>query len=317
MNALYNFSQLLGLISFGALIWLVVRAFKKHVLWGLGVLFLSPITATIYAVKYWDEVKKPFLVYITTGLTGLAIAGVVFTAWGGWKAVGAAKRVHDGIVHETLTEEDAFNFMQANMDFMENTDLSEEDQQKLGVMRQFLNHMHSAANSDDGESTLPKEEKCEFWQGMLSLVGGRDTEASAELRQEMARAGCVEQTAPKQPRARKGSGAPETDVATQEPDQSASEGRNAVPPERIIRLAKTRPVRHRHVFKPISVAKAKNYLGAPVIVTRSNGAQQKCTLVDVRANKLLFEKRLGGGSVSFTYHDYEIKSLQVLQDEAY
>ncbi len=51
------------LVACVALIWLGVHAWKKDVLWGLAVFSLAPITPTIYAIKNWNEVKTPFLIY--------------------------------------------------------------------------------------------------------------------------------------------------------------------------------------------------------------------------------------------------------------
>lgn len=51
------------LVVLGANIRLVVHAYKKSATWGLAVFALSPITPVIYGIKFWDEVKKPFLVF--------------------------------------------------------------------------------------------------------------------------------------------------------------------------------------------------------------------------------------------------------------
>lgn len=59
---------LLGaLVAFVGGIWIVVNAFKKSVLWGLGALFV-PFVSLIFAIMNWEQNKKPFLI---------AIAGVV------------------------------------------------------------------------------------------------------------------------------------------------------------------------------------------------------------------------------------------------
>jgi hypothetical protein len=57
---------ILSIISLIAWIWLLVVAFKEHVMWGLGVFFLSPILAIVFAIMHWQEAKKPFLIYIIT-----------------------------------------------------------------------------------------------------------------------------------------------------------------------------------------------------------------------------------------------------------
>jgi len=49
-------------------IWLCVVAFKEHVLWGLGCLFL-PIVQLVFLVMHWRKALKPFFVL----LLGLAL----------------------------------------------------------------------------------------------------------------------------------------------------------------------------------------------------------------------------------------------------
>lgn len=64
-------------------IWLVVRAFKTRVWWGLAVLFLSPIGATIYAIKYWYEAKAPYLIYsIAFVVLLVTVPKILFTEQG-------------------------------------------------------------------------------------------------------------------------------------------------------------------------------------------------------------------------------------------
>lgn len=68
------------LVVFGAYIRLVVHAFKKSATWGLAVFALSPITPVIYGIKYWDEVKKPFLVFSISFVLLMFVAPVlIFT----------------------------------------------------------------------------------------------------------------------------------------------------------------------------------------------------------------------------------------------
>ena len=55
---------LFGTAIFTSFIWLVIVAFRQSVLWGFLVLFLSPFTAVIFAIKNWSEAKKPFLIHI-------------------------------------------------------------------------------------------------------------------------------------------------------------------------------------------------------------------------------------------------------------
>jgi hypothetical protein len=63
-------------------LWLIVLAFKKSFLWGLGWLFI-PFVSLVFVYKHWLEVKKPFL--ISVGFLLLYIAGglypMFFASW--------------------------------------------------------------------------------------------------------------------------------------------------------------------------------------------------------------------------------------------
>lgn len=57
---LFSLGTLISLIGY---IWLVVVGFNRSVVWGLLVLFFSPISAIIFAATNWYSAKKAFLVY--------------------------------------------------------------------------------------------------------------------------------------------------------------------------------------------------------------------------------------------------------------
>lgn len=80
-------------------IWLVVIAFRKHVLWGLASLFL-PFAAIVFAVKYWQESRKPFLYGIGTGIA----ATVLFVAAAVVGAGAASKHLAEGMNQEFAQE---------------------------------------------------------------------------------------------------------------------------------------------------------------------------------------------------------------------
>ena len=76
------FVPLLCLIGLVGFIWLCVVAFKRHPVWGLLVFFLSPITAVVFAMKHWQESKKPFLVYMGSFVGCVALAVYLFSTVG-------------------------------------------------------------------------------------------------------------------------------------------------------------------------------------------------------------------------------------------
>jgi uncharacterized membrane protein (UPF0136 family) len=90
MNILSQIALLAGLIAGISLIWLAGRAFGKHLVWGLVVLFLSPLAAVFFGIRYWRDEKGPFLVYLTTFSVAMTLGLYVFTVQGGWDAVRTA-----------------------------------------------------------------------------------------------------------------------------------------------------------------------------------------------------------------------------------
>lgn len=59
------FILLLGSIGF------LIAAFKNSILWGIGCLFISPISI-IFLILYWNEAKNPFFLQ----LIGIAVVFV-------------------------------------------------------------------------------------------------------------------------------------------------------------------------------------------------------------------------------------------------
>jgi hypothetical protein len=92
MNILTQIALLAGLIAGVSLIWLVGRAFSKHAAWGLVVLFLSPLAAVFFGIRYWRDEKGPFLVYVATFTLALTLGLYVFTTQGGWDVLRTALR---------------------------------------------------------------------------------------------------------------------------------------------------------------------------------------------------------------------------------
>ena len=65
----------LGIFIIGGILFLI-EAFKTSLLWGLGCVFLTPVTI-FYLAFHWGNAKKPFVIQLV-GLFVL-IAGTYFT----------------------------------------------------------------------------------------------------------------------------------------------------------------------------------------------------------------------------------------------
>jgi len=126
---------LLVLVTLVGFIWLVVVAFKRSVGWGIGVLLLSPFSAIVFAVKYWQESKKPFLIYIGSVSASIAMMFVLFASLGGFAAMSMAQKISEGQVGEA----DVTAFIEGQFDRMENSGLLDDrEREQLQEIRQMM-----------------------------------------------------------------------------------------------------------------------------------------------------------------------------------
>ncbi|MBW2209323.1 MAG: hypothetical protein JRG79_20725 [Deltaproteobacteria bacterium] len=97
MDTLPLITQIFGLIALGALIWLTIRAFKTSPGWGFAVLLLAPFSAAVFGVRYWEEQREPFLLYITTFTATFALCVYLFTVSGGLELLGMSTSFQRGM----------------------------------------------------------------------------------------------------------------------------------------------------------------------------------------------------------------------------
>lgn len=275
-----------GLISLAALVWLIIRAFTKHALWGIAVLLLSPFSALFFGVKYWQDEKKPFLAYMTsfTAATGLAL--YVFTAWGGWEVARMAMKVHQGIQTEQLSQQDAYDFMHANLQFIENASPDEHDRRKVEMMRKFL---------DLHESNLSGPEREKLHADIVALMDNPDLSTAQHQELENMRRQLT---------------ATQVDNTPQEPQTPVAA------PEETRRTLSRRPSKtnanYRADYHEIDISDASKYIGKSFKVTRRNSEERQCRLIGSSPGKLLFEQRGRGGTFTFEYRHRDIEKLKLL-----
>jgi hypothetical protein len=154
MEFLNSVASLASLIAFIAFIWLLVVAFKKGVLWGILVFLLSPISASIFAAKYWSVARKPFLVYIVTVTISFAYFAYAYQQLGISEVFDMQAKMESG----EFTEDDTFAFMEGTMDRMENSGmLDAQEQQDLEQMKQIYNMITQDMQHPQGSANLPAQ----------------------------------------------------------------------------------------------------------------------------------------------------------------
>jgi thiol:disulfide interchange protein len=113
MDTLPLITQMFGLIALGALIWLIIRAFKTKSGWGFAVLLLSPFSATVFGIKYWEEQKEPFLLYISTFTATFALCAFIFAVAGNLEPLGLSASIQRVMPGYITTETNNNYYMRA------------------------------------------------------------------------------------------------------------------------------------------------------------------------------------------------------------
>jgi hypothetical protein len=137
---------IVGIVALVGFVWLCVAAFKQHVGWGLAVLFLSPFAAVFFAIRYWQESKRPFLVYMASFVLGMSLMVYTFAAVGGMAAMAMAEQIENGqITAEQATAQMAEQMQSSGM-------LSEEQEAELQEMQQMLAEARAAQEAEDAKA---------------------------------------------------------------------------------------------------------------------------------------------------------------------
>lgn len=287
MHTLLYISQALGLVALFSLIWLIIRAFKKHILWGLAVLLLSPISALFFGIKYWRDEKKPFLAYMSSFGVATGLAAYVFTAWGGWEVVNTALNVNEGIHSEKLTEQEALDFMHANLRYLKHASPNEEDRRNVEMMQKFLQQYESGMS--DADRKKMQEEIINMMENEdLSPAQRRELK---HLRKQL-NLSEAESTAKN----------PEVAKPTLTEDASRT----------LSKRPSTRKVNYRADYQEIEISEAGKYIGKTFKVTRKNSDERQCRLIGSSPGRLRFEQRGRGGTFTFEYKHSDIEKLKLL-----
>lgn len=289
MNTLLQISQILGLLAFIALLWLMVRAFKNNIIWGFAILLLSPVSAIVFGIKYWNNEKIPFLAYMTTFVMAVGLGLYVFTAWGGWDVARTALRVQLGIQSQTLNAEDAFEFMNANLDFIEKASLNAQEQKKVALIRQFLNQHGADMTHEDSEILHGK---------VVDLMEDENLNAAQRGELELMR----RQLAQNKP------GTPDRQAAT----RTSETTREDTTPRLISKRPSTKKAQYLMDYMEIEASEARNYVGNTFKVTRRNSREQEVRLIGVSPGRLRFEQRVPGGTLAYEYRIRDIEKLKLL-----
>ncbi len=314
LNIVLLVLSLVGLVAFG---FLLVSSFKRSVLWGLGVL-LVPFVTLFYGIKYWHEVKKPFLVYVGINTVSFAVLVYLFTQLGGMQAIEMAQKIENG----TMTEQDAAQFMVSTMQGVE--DLGG------GSKEEMLAQMRADPNLTEEDI-----KQFELMFGQIEAVASGEQQSFVEGDwQEQPDGGPLQLAmatdAPQVAPAATDMDEIESKIAEMEAQMAMMNGGGVQVEEEPAKLSSMGYPMPHYVDSPIkqpsqqskqpakktsgtmiSLAEAKDYIGYPVAVTNKRGVTRHATLHEVSDSSLEFENRSFGGAVTFRVPNYQIKDLML------
>ena len=307
LNIVLIIISIISLVAFG---FLLVSSFKRSVLWGLAVLLL-PFTTLFYGIKYWQEVKKPFLAYVGANTLSLAAVGFMFVQMGGMQAIEMAGKINDGI----MTEQDAAQFMMAAMDGVEQMGAGGKQEmlaqmaadpningQDVAQFEQMLNQIEKVAT---GEEQSFVEGNMQAQGELLQLAMAADTDQAestegieAKIAEMEAKMAMMMSAGASEPEAEESSSA--GDLGYPMPDYVES-------PFQTQAYATPAPAKKK--TGAISVSDARHYVGNIISVTTREGVTRRATLVDVHPESLEFQRRAYGGAITFKVYNHQIDVL--------
>ena len=154
MNSLTLIAQLTGFTALVTFTWLLARAFGKHTGWGMAVLLFSPVSAIAFGIKHWKDEKAPFLAFIISSVTALALILYLFTAWGGWELLRTSQQVRLGLSTQSLTEHNVQALMTISQSFDEQSGL---DMQSSKLLLQAQRELARKAEQQAAEEAARVE----------------------------------------------------------------------------------------------------------------------------------------------------------------
>ena len=284
-NFLFIFIALF--LHFIAFVWLVITAFKRSVVWGLAVFFLSlliaPIPAIVFAVTNWFDAKKPFLAYLLTMILVFVPLVMMSNSVDQEFMLRLQEKVESGEIKESEM-----------MEYINNPELLDElDQQAEGLADDgvVLNEQgEPIPNTPDGKSG-------EEWEDIKPVVEdpdkpGADKPADAKATAEK-------------------SGKEEPEVIVEEEEYSDYPKRGQVKPDPLVTKRKPAP---KDSVK-VSVSKIGNYKGRYFIITTKSGSQHRGILKKITKSRIVLERKIYGGTFTYKILKSKIKRVDMLKKE--
>ena len=282
----------LGVTSLATLFWLAINAGRKHTLWGLLVLLLSPLGAFIYGIRHWERARFPFMAYSISFVSVISLGAYLLHASGTWEVINTSMHMHQAVKSKELTGRDAIVFTPVSLTQFAEIPPLERQQRRLQLMHDFVDRYESSFTSADRDEINLTISRL--------MYGTAVTEAQKQQLIELQRRVANKQMPVKQ------TGKPAVAENTSAKDILKKPSRRE----------STRQ-NHRLEFIPITASEARNYVGKMFKVTRRDGIEKQYRLIGTSPGALRFERRIPGGKYSFEYKHQDIEQLRILAQVSY
>ena len=138
-------------MSLVTLFWLGVNAARKNTLWGMLVLLLSPVSAVIYGIKYWQDSRLPFLAYSLSLVSAITLGAYLLHASGTWQVMQTSMHMHQAILSKDLSGRDALSFTPVRLTDFAQVTPHERQQRRLQLMHDFVDRYEPSFTEADRE----------------------------------------------------------------------------------------------------------------------------------------------------------------------
>lgn len=278
------FLVLAGILNLAAFIWLVVTGFKRSVLWGILIFFLSPLTAIIFAVTNWYDAKKPFLAYILTSVLFLIPFFSLTSQYDEEFAQRLAEKVESG----EIPQNEVGKYLQ-DPSLLDELDEKQADMDGTVVLDQDGNPVVIKPDPSDTSAD----------QSATGDAAGQQAEtdtATASGKPAGEKAGSEQQEQAEEAVEEEWSEHPKPGQAKPDPLQIKKK-----PPE-------PESVR-------VSLSKISGYKGRYFIVTTKSGSEHRGILVKVTTSRIELERKIYGGTFTYRILKKNIKRIDMLKKE--
>jgi hypothetical protein len=326
MNALHNITQLFGVIAVAAFLWVVVLAFGTRVWWGFGVLFLSPLSAVIYGIKYWGKAKIPFVIYIVSFTTCTALSLYGFFASDG---VGMLKQYYlakQAVEHRAPDQKElVIQYLEKNVAFTKQSANTGADQEWVAVLHAYLEATKDGFPDEEWQTAKTRSAKFlerpglteKNKEGLSAMLDVVERLRQNTARNPVATVGTMSSPqvtiVPRQPVASSSIAKP-VSLNTPKPVDTAATTPTPFPVPQTPEPKSPRPnPSPTGRLTRIAVSQAGRYIGADVMLVGNDGVTQRGRLVSAANNRLQIEERYTIGTISISYKTSEIKSLSLVR----